>query len=240
MPPGWTEARGFDREDPAAAPMVVAYHATVAAPTGMTYPTHLAWVPVSSVEGNRAVKAAERQGDGPADRLLRRLREGLVRLRPARRHPGTHPRRSRDGAGHRRRVPRPRSRRTGGRGGLPLRLGRGPQTERGGPRRAGRARGLGWGPGGVRLRAVRVPDVDLHGSGRRAHRARVAAVGGLRRGARGGGPAAPTPPARSEPPPRPCSTGRCSRRPSSTSCADRIRSRRRMRSGTSRAEVASS
>jgi hypothetical protein len=75
MPPGWARARGYDTDDPAFLQRVVAYHANVGATTGMPHPTRLAWAAVSSIEGNRAVKAAELQGAGPADRLLRRMRE---------------------------------------------------------------------------------------------------------------------------------------------------------------------
>jgi predicted DsbA family dithiol-disulfide isomerase len=75
MPPGWAAARGYDLTDPDDLPRIAAYHAKVCATTGMPHPPRLEWAGVSSIEGNRAVKAAERQGSDPADRLLRRLRE---------------------------------------------------------------------------------------------------------------------------------------------------------------------
>lgn len=75
MPPGWAQARGYDLDDPGDLRRIVDYHAGVGATTGMPHPPRLDWAAISSIEGNRAIKAAERQGREPADRLLRRLRE---------------------------------------------------------------------------------------------------------------------------------------------------------------------
>lgn len=59
----------------AAAPRAAEYWANVTAETHMPYPAQLRHAPTSSIEACVAVKAAERQGESLAARLLRRLRE---------------------------------------------------------------------------------------------------------------------------------------------------------------------
>ena len=62
--------------DPVApAPRRADYWSKVSEHTGQPWPVHLRRVPVSSIEACLAVKAAERQGEPQAARLLRRLRE---------------------------------------------------------------------------------------------------------------------------------------------------------------------
>jgi predicted DsbA family dithiol-disulfide isomerase len=63
----------FDPVAPAAERAI--YWSKVTEHTGMPWPVHLERVPVSSIEGCVAVKAAERQGEPQAARLLRRMRE---------------------------------------------------------------------------------------------------------------------------------------------------------------------
>ncbi len=64
---------GFDPE--AEAPRMARYWAKVGATTGMPHPARLRWMYRSTEPAGRAVKAAERQGDDVAERVLRRLRE---------------------------------------------------------------------------------------------------------------------------------------------------------------------
>lgn len=59
----------------AAAPRTTDYWAKVTAETHMPYPAQLRHAPTSSIVACHAVKAAERQGERLAARLLRRLRE---------------------------------------------------------------------------------------------------------------------------------------------------------------------
>jgi predicted DsbA family dithiol-disulfide isomerase len=64
-----------DFDPVAAAPRAAEYWANVTAETHMPYPAQLHYAPTSSIEACIAVKAAEQQGEAPAARLLRRLRE---------------------------------------------------------------------------------------------------------------------------------------------------------------------
>jgi predicted DsbA family dithiol-disulfide isomerase len=64
---------GFDAA--AAAPGFARYWERVAATTGMPHPAQLAWMYRSTEPACVAVKAAERQGELAAERVLRRLRE---------------------------------------------------------------------------------------------------------------------------------------------------------------------
>lgn len=64
---------GFDPV--ASAPATASYWSKVSDETGMPYPVELRHAPVSSEEACLAVKAAERQGEAQASKLLRRLRE---------------------------------------------------------------------------------------------------------------------------------------------------------------------
>src|SRR2546426_8237786 len=64
---------GFDPA--AAAPKTSVYWSRVTEHTGMPYPVDLKYVGRTTVIGCRAVKAAERQGEEVAQRVLRRLRE---------------------------------------------------------------------------------------------------------------------------------------------------------------------
>jgi len=64
---------GWDAER--AAPRTIGYWADVTGYTGMPYPARLRYVGRSTVPACRAVKAAERQSERVAQRVLRRLRE---------------------------------------------------------------------------------------------------------------------------------------------------------------------
>jgi len=57
------------------APRTAEYWSQVTTHTGMPWPARLHWTPTSSIDACIAVKAAERQGEPQAARLLRRLRE---------------------------------------------------------------------------------------------------------------------------------------------------------------------
>jgi predicted DsbA family dithiol-disulfide isomerase len=67
-----------------AAPRRAEYWREVHQHTGMPWPEHLRWVPMRSEVAGRAFKAAQQQGDEPARRLLRALREScFVDCEPA-------------------------------------------------------------------------------------------------------------------------------------------------------------
>lgn len=79
LPYGWLKDWGVDDRgyfnSPEYARKASGYFAKVSETTGMPYPARLDWGPLSSIEMCRAVKAAERQGDEAAGRLIRHLRE---------------------------------------------------------------------------------------------------------------------------------------------------------------------
>jgi len=88
--PGWEIDRNDQgRADPELPRRVSDYWAGVGALTGMTFPSPLHYAHVCTDLAGRVVKAAERQdrqatGEGPSDRLLRRMRESwFVFGRPA-------------------------------------------------------------------------------------------------------------------------------------------------------------
>jgi predicted DsbA family dithiol-disulfide isomerase len=67
-----------------AAPRRAEYWREVHEHTGMPWPAGLRWVPMRSEVAGRAVKAAQQQGDEPARRLLRALREScFIECEPA-------------------------------------------------------------------------------------------------------------------------------------------------------------